>query len=66
MLGEKRGVAARMKADFPLLIEVHCLDHCLNLEFKMVSNVSRGVRNCMGTSLKIIKLIKCSPKREKN
>ena len=65
MLGKKSGVAARTKADFPLSIEVHCLGHCLNLEVKRVSTVSRGMRNCMDTSLEIIKLIKYSPKREK-
>ena len=65
MLGEKRGVAARMKADFPLSIEVHCLSHCLNLEVKRASIVSRGMRNCMDASLETIKLIKDSPKREK-
>ena len=62
---ENSGVAARMRVDFQLSIEVHCLGHCLNLEVKRVSNVSRDMRNCIDASLEMIKLIKHSPKREK-
>ena len=64
MQGNKEGLAALIKKDFPMALPVHCITHCLNFSSKNFNNVSKLMRNTMATTKEIGVIVKYSPKRE--
>ena len=64
MLGEKTGVAERIKKENNKVIDVCCLCHSLNLAVSLVNKVFKCMKDVTDVCLELIELIKHSRKRE--
>ena len=65
ILGPKSGVGPQLQKEHPSALCSHCLCHSLNLSVASVNNVSRSMKDMMDVCLEIVRLLKCSPKRER-
>ena len=64
MSGSKQGVSTQIIMEVPKAIYIHCLNHSLDLSVKDVLEVIKLIREALGYSYEIIKLMAKSPKRE--
>lgn len=64
MAGVCSGVATRIQQLQPKAVFVHCYGHALNLSVNDTMKNSRISRDCLNTCYEVIKLVKCSPKRD--
>ena len=60
--GKACSVQARIAAQFPAAVYVHCRNHALNLPIVHSTKV-RDVRNCLDTVQEIVSFITATPKR---
>ena len=58
-----RGVTAQIKSEQPAALHIHCLAHCLNLCLQDAGRICSHVRDTLELIVKLVKLIKYSPKR---
>ena len=63
MAGNLRGVKARIQAEFPKAVYVHCASHKRNLVIVEACKIP-VVRNAMGVITKVADFLKYSPKRQ--
>ena len=47
-----------------MAISSYCLGHSTSISARLIDNITRGMRDCIGVCMEIAKLIKFSPKRE--
>ena len=64
MAGAKGGVAVKIQELEPKAVFTHCYGHALNLSVNDTMKKSTVMRDCLDTCYELVKLIKCSPKRE--
>ena len=64
MSGRLSGVQARISADYPNALYIHCFCHSLNLAVQDVSQKIELIRNTLDTILELSNLICYSSKRE--
>ena len=62
--GEKAGVAAKIAEVKPRAVFTHCFGHALDLSVSDTVKQSQAMKDCLGTSCELVKLIKFSSKRE--
>ena len=62
MAGHLNGVAARVKAEQPAALFVHCLAHNLNLCLQDVSRMSTQINEALNVVNELVKFVKLSPK----
>jgi hypothetical protein len=58
------GVAKRFQSEYPALIPVHCLAHCINLCLQDLTRSCNSVKQALNFSMELIHLIKLPPKRQ--
>lgn len=64
MMGAKAGVAAKIEEIEPQAVFTHCYGHSLNLSVSDTIKHLPAMKDCLDTSIELVKLIKFSPKRE--
>ena len=64
MKGSKRGVSTQIIAEVPKAVYIHCLNHSLNLSVRDILELIKMIKEALGYSYEVIKLIAKSPKRE--
>ena len=64
MSGRLSGVQARISADYPKALYIHCFCHSLNLAVQDVSRNIELIRNTLDTVFELSKLIRYSSKRK--
>ena len=64
MSGSKQGVSTQIIMEVPKAIYIHCLNHSLDLSVKDVLEVIKLIREALGHSYEIIKLMAKSAKRD--
>ena len=62
--GVRSGVAARIQQLESKAVFVHCYGHALKLNVNDTMKKSSILRDCLDTCYELIKLVKCSPKRD--
>jgi hypothetical protein len=63
MSGRFTGVAARITADYPAAMYIHCNNHCLQLCVEDAGSESKCVQEALNLCTNLYNLIKLSPKR---
>lgn len=63
MSGEKSGVSARIRQQFPLVIYVHCFSHRLNLVIGKSCKVHQITLQCLGNIKSIYNFLNCPKKK---
>ena len=66
MLGPKSGVGPRLQKEHPCALYSHCLCHSLNLSVSSINNASRSMKDMMDVYTEMTRLLKFSPKRERD
>ena len=64
MAGQRSRVAARIQKKEPRAVFAHCYGHAVNLSVSDTIKKSSLLSDCLDTSYELVKLVKCSPKRE--
>ena len=65
MLGRKNGVAKQIQDVEPKAHATHCHAHSLSLSVKDTTSNCKVLSDSMNNTKEIVKLVKCSPKRDK-
>ena len=64
MKGVRSGVASQILAEEPRAVYTHCYGHSLNLAVNDVFKIIKVIKDALGVTHEVTKLIKYSPKRE--